>query len=265
MSAFLPAHRVEGDAAAPHVAFVLHGIFGSLRNWRGMAQHMVRRHPDWRLVLVDLRNHGDSVGAPPPHTLAACAQDLAHLAAHLGVTPEMVIGHSFGGKVALAYARDHGVARTWVLDAVPGISAPVTGEVEGVLRMLRSVPMPVARRDDVAVALRAAGFGDAIAQWMTTNLRPEGEGYVWRFDLDGIEEMLADYGRVDFVPWLRETGAAVDLVRAERSDRWTPETLRELDGLGPHVRVHLLRDAGHWVHVDNPSGLLDLLDTGFRA
>lgn len=264
---FVPAHRVEGDG--PRVAFVLHGIFGSLRNWRGMAQQLVRRHPAWRLVLVDLRNHGDSHGAPPPHTLDACADDLAHLAEHLRVRPELVIGHSFGGKVALAYTRDHGCAHTWVLDAVPGRADGVTGEVEGVLRMLRAVPLPVARRDDVAVAIRAAGFGDAIAQWMTTNLRPVDGGYTWRFDLDGIEEMLADYAREDFLPWLRTTDADVHLVRAERSDRWTPATVAELesaglDRLGPNVHPHLLRDAGHWVHVDNPAGLLQMLDEAFR-
>ena len=262
---FIPAHRIEGEAGAPHIAFVLHGIFGSLRNWRGMAQHMVRRHPDWRLVLVDLRNHGDSVGAPPPHTVAACADDLARLASQLGAPPELIIGHSFGGKVALAYARDHGPARTWVLDAVPGLSAPVAGEVEGVLRALRAVPVPVPRRDAVAHALKAGGFSEAIAQWMTTNLRPEGEGYLWRFDLDAIEEMLADYARVDFVPWLRATDAEVHLVRGARRDRWTPPALAELDGLPPNVHLHVLPDAGHWVHVDNPMGLLDLLDEGFAG
>ncbi|MFZ5482303.1 MAG: alpha/beta fold hydrolase [Myxococcota bacterium] len=253
---FVPAHRVEG--AGDRVAYVLHGIFGSLRNWRGMAAQLAARHPGWRFVLVDLRNHGDSHGAPPPHTLRACADDLARLP----FSPEVVVGHSFGGKVALAYARAHGVARTWVLDAVPGLAAPVAGEVEGVLAALRAIPLPVARRDDVARAL--APYGPAIAQWMTTNLRPEGDGYVWRFDLDAIEEMLADYAREDFTPWLRATSASVDLVRGARSDRWTPETLAELEGLGPNVRVHVLPDAGHWVHVDNPTGLLALLDDAFR-
>ena len=70
---FVPDHRVEGPADAPRTAFVLHGIYGSLRNWRGMATRMVERNPGWKVVLVDLRNHGDSAGAPPPHTVAAAA------------------------------------------------------------------------------------------------------------------------------------------------------------------------------------------------
>ena len=264
---FLPAHLVEGAPDAPRVAFVLHGILGSARNWRTFARELVRRHPAWRLVLVDLRNHGDSRGAPPPHTVEACAADLAALAAHLGLTPEAVVGHSFGGKVALAYARDHGAGlRTvWVLDAVPGPVDLEDGEVDRVVAGLRAIPMPVARRNDVHEALRAQGFSDAISAWMTTNLTPAPGGYAWRFDLDAIAEMLSSYERLDLWPWLNHTHLDVRIVRAERSDRWTPNELAPFETAPPNVKLVPLADAGHWVHVDNPEGLQALLADTFRA
>lgn len=56
-------------------------------------------------------------------------------------------------------------------------------------------------------------------------------------------------------------------MRAENSDRWDPDTVQQLeslasrkvDGAGGKVSVHVLPKSGHWVHVDNPKGLLDIV------
>ena len=41
----------------------------------------------------------------------------------------------------------------------------------------------------------------------------------------------------------------INLVRAERSDRWQPQVVAELAAVDESVRVHVLPNAGHWVHV----------------
>ena len=114
------------DVTATHTALVIHGILGSRRNWQSYVRRLLDAHPEWRFVLVDLRNHGDAPAASPPHTLHACADDLRRLMDHLGLRPDVVMGHSFGGKVALAYGEqypDH-VDEIWVLDATPGPRCP---------------------------------------------------------------------------------------------------------------------------------------------
>lgn len=61
------------------------------------------------MVLVDLRNHGKSAeieGLLPPHNLENAAKDLANLVKAEGWDwPDVVIGHSMGGKVALQFAQ----------------------------------------------------------------------------------------------------------------------------------------------------------------
>ncbi|MGM0574385.1 MAG: alpha/beta fold hydrolase [Myxococcota bacterium] len=275
---FLPAHLdVKAPKSTPErTAFVLHGILGSGRNWRSFCRRLARAHPAWRFVLVDHRNHGDSHGAPPPHTLDACADDLARLADDLGVTPEVVIGHSYGGKVALAYARAYpdDLRNAWVLDSP--VSArerdPGTSEIAHVLRELRDVPQPLEDREDVVGILTDKGFSKTLARWMTTNLRraDEGEGYVWRFDLDGVEEMLEHYFEEDFCGFLADLppGVVVDVVRAERSDRWSEAEVSWMEENsapdGP-VRFHTLEGAGHWLHVDAPDALAKLLGGALEA
>lgn len=64
---------------------------------------------DWRFVLVDLRNHGRSAeieGLSPPHDLVNAAKDVAELVTAKGWDwPDVVLGHSMGGKVALQFAE----------------------------------------------------------------------------------------------------------------------------------------------------------------
>jgi pimeloyl-ACP methyl ester carboxylesterase len=94
---FLLAHRIVEAAGADRAAYVLHGALGSGQNFGRFAARLAEARPDLEYVLVDLRNHGRSAGAPPPHTLESCARDVLRLADHLGKPVDTLIGHSFGG------------------------------------------------------------------------------------------------------------------------------------------------------------------------
>ncbi|KAL9173540.1 hypothetical protein ABFS82_03G121900 [Erythranthe guttata] len=111
----------------PPTAVLLHGILGSRKNWGTFAKRLAQEFPKWQFLLVDLRCHGDSASLKKrgPHTVASAALDVLKLLGSLKLTPRVVVGHSFGGKVALSMvdqvpkplARP---VRVWVLDATPG-------------------------------------------------------------------------------------------------------------------------------------------------
>jgi pimeloyl-ACP methyl ester carboxylesterase len=269
---FVPHYRLIEPKGADKLAFVLHGALGSGQNFSRFIQKLAEQRPAYRYALVDLRHHGQSTGAPPPNTLAACAGDLVALGRALGKAPDVLIGHSFGGKVVLEYARVAAaqpgaseLTQAWVLDAVPGAQASNEGsEIRRVIAAVRAVPVPAASRRDVVQHLtEVSGLSSGLAEWMTTNSRRDGDGYRWTFNLDAIEELMADYFRVDLWGYLGEPRERPDLhlVVAERSDRWTPELRARGRALPPSTRVtyHDLERSGHWVHVDNPEGLLALL------
>jgi esterase len=104
LTTFVPhSTPVTAPGATPsRWMLVLHGILGSGANWRSFARRLTAADPSLGLVLVDLRMHGQSQGAPSPHTLEATARDLFRLQEALALPVSGVIGHSFGGKVALA-------------------------------------------------------------------------------------------------------------------------------------------------------------------
>ena len=266
---FVPAHDVLGDVDTGPVAFLCHGILGSRRNWRSFARRLLDALPGWRVVLVDHRNHGESTVAPPPHTVEACAEDLEALAGHLGTPPRVIVGHSFGGKVALAAAarRPPGLEQVWSLDAIPAPVPPAlqagAGPLE-VIAVIRRVATPQPSRGALIAALQGQGLDAGVAQWLSTNLRRVDGGFDWSVDVDAAEAMIHDYFARDLWGPVEAADPAapdVEVVRAGRSDRWSPDILHRFDALPPGAvgRLHLLPDAGHWLHVDDPDGLLAIL------
>lgn len=244
--------------------FIAHGILGSAQNWRGFAARWAKTRPLTRFVLMDLRNHGRSGSAMAPNTVNACARDLFVLGEEVG-HPDILIGHSFGGKVVLSYLEvcsDQSPDQIWLLDSAVGdldVENHDLPEVLGVIRAIRQISLPLNRRQELVDKLVDAGFSEGLSRWMTTNLMSSDSGFVWRFHLDGIEEMIVDYFAKDLwhlveLPQFSE----IFVLRAMKSDRWTNQLVDRLkDSLANYVE---LEDAGHWVHVDNPDGLLSLLE-----
>ena len=72
---------------------LLHGLFGSARNFGAVQRALT---PRFRVISLDMRNHGDS-----PHALdmryPTLAADVQDTLASLGVGPAAVVGHSMGG------------------------------------------------------------------------------------------------------------------------------------------------------------------------
>ena len=252
-------------------AFVLHGILGSAKNWRGFGKALNAALPGWQLVAVDHRNHGDSPPCSAPHTLGAGVDDLVELMEAEDLWPEVIVGHSYGGKVALEAARRKlpGLRQVWVLDALPGaLPDEPDGELLSVMRAIEAVPVPLARRDEVRDHLRAAGLSDAIGRWMTTNLERQGGVYRWRFNLQAAREMVLDYLHTDLwapLETLDPAAPRVELVRAMDSARWTDADARRLLAMGPRTagRLWELEGAGHWLHVDRPEELIEMMVEGW--
>ena len=250
-------------AQPERTVYLVHGILGAGRNWRSFARRWADRRPDLRLVLVDQRNHGGAPPSLPPHDLAACAADLTSLAGEFGA-PDAVVGHSFGGKVALVWADLH-QRPVWVLDSPPGAEPHERSEgpdgVRRVLAALRAAPGAAVDRSELRAALAGAGLPEAIVTWLLSSTRRRADGHwEWMWNLDGVEAMIADYFAWDLWPVAERVGAT--LVRAGRSDRWTASDLSRAAAAAAAGRIQWreLPGAGHWLHVDDPDGLLDRLD-----
>jgi esterase len=248
----------DGAAARGRAVF-LHGILGQGANWRTTAQRLVRRDPSWSAVLVDLRLHGQSQGAPPPHSLGAAADDVRRLIDRLGAEGppvRAVVGHSFGGKVALA-VRDGAppdLVATAVFDASPSARPgaelqDLPGSVVSVIRVLATVPRRFERRDDLVTALAERGITQPVGKWLAMSLTPDAGGYVLPFDQASLEALLADYFEIDLWSAVErsELPGEITFYIAGRSDTVPAADRARLLALAPRVTTRIFPDADHWM------------------
>lgn len=245
------------EPSARRWLYVLHGINGTGRNWASFARRLVAARPEWGAVLVDLRLHGHSQGFEPPHTMGACVRDLVGLSAALGRPFDAVLGHSFGGKVALMMAAAPAPGQVWVVDATPGLRSP-DGPAARLLQTVRRHPGPFADRADAIARVEADGFAAHVARWLATNLVLGFDGYRWGFDPDEVEQLLTDYCRSDLWDVIETPAPAseIHVVRATWSDTLSEGDMRRVRAASLNGRVHGHELAGgHWLHVDNPDGL----------
>jgi len=265
--------------------YVLHGIFGAGRNWASIARRVVRARPEWGAVLVDLREHGRSMGLAPPHTLAAAAGDLEALVRAMGLPARAVLGHSFGGKVALLFAREHaleaGLRQLWIVDSLPAPVPSPRGSAWKMLALLRRTPGPFVTRAQAVAALQAQGVANGVAQWVSSNLQPlSGDaaphatggaaGHAgaaaplrWRLDLDAMEALLRDFFAADLWDVVESPpdDVRIHFLKAEGSDVMPEAVARRIEQAGrTNGRVDLYRlQGGHWLNADNPAGVEQLL------
>lgn len=242
---------------------VLHGFLGAGRNWSSFAHRLVDLRPDWEVSLVDLRLHGDSLDVAPPHSVARAAEDVIAIA-DAADRSVALLGHSFGGKVALA-ALDrlrHPPVQGWVIDSTPSVSAG-GGSASRMLERLESSPSDFPDRDSGVRWIMDGGFDEPTARWMATNLERSEEGFRWRLDPIGLRSLLDDFLATDAWSVLEDPprGTEIHVVRARSSTILSPtdvERLERIAARGEPVELHELK-GGHWLHIDNPDGLLDLL------
>ncbi|GMY07903.1 putative esterase/lipase [Fagus crenata] len=275
----------------PPTAVFLHGILGSRKNWGTFARRLAQEFPTWQFLLVDLRCHGDSASKKKrgPHTVASTALDVLKLVGQLRITPRVLVGHSFGGKVALSMVEQAAKplarpVKVWSLDATPGkVRSGGDGDDHPaeLISFLSTLPEEVSSKRDVVNALLQQGFSKDVAQWVVTNLRPtsspgsSSSSFSWAFDLKGIAEMYQSYEETNLWEIVEDVprGVHVNFLKAERSlHRWALEDLQRIHAAeeiaaeeGGGVEMHVLEDAGHWVHADNPDGLFRILSSSFKG
>ncbi|MBE2249588.1 MAG: alpha/beta hydrolase [Myxococcus sp.] len=261
---------VEAPGATPTRALVLlHGILGQGTNLRTLARRFVAARPSWQAVLVDLRAHGQSQGVEGDDTLFSAADDVAQTAKGLAVPVHAVLGHSFGGKVAMLLPdRLARLAHLVVLDSSPGQRTDFRGSelLMTVLGTLEAAPAVFPSREAFVSHLTQARIDTGIAQWLAMNLDREPTGLRFTLSLARIRALLASYFETDCWPVLErlavDAGPSFHLVIGARSRVFDAPDRERAVALAArsHGRCTVdVLETGHWVHVEDFEGTLRVL------
>ncbi len=255
--------------AAERSLLLLHGILGQGSNLRTLARRFVEARPGWQAVLVDLRAHGQSQTVEGDDTITSAADDVAETAKPLSAPVRAVLGHSFGGKVAMLLAeRLSGLEHLVILDSGPGQRTDLRGSelTMRVLSTLEDAPAVFATREAFVAHLGQAGIDKGIGQWLAMNLERDEAGFRFRLSLSRIRSLLASYFATDCWPLLErlavDDGPRFHLVIGARSKVFDVNERERAEVLvsrsSGRCTVDVLQ-TGHWVHVDDFEGTVRVL------
>jgi pimeloyl-ACP methyl ester carboxylesterase len=231
---------------------ILHGLFGSKRNWTSIARQLAKTH---RVFAVDLRNHGESPW-DSRHDYASLADDVASFVEEKVGGSATVIGHSMGGKAAMvvALARPDLVERLVAVDIPPAESI---GTQLAFIEAMRQVPLATLTRRTEVDALLAEVIPDrGIRSFLLTNVAAGPQGLSWMINLDTLaREFAVIRGFPDMAAAVPFAKPALFLIGG-RSEYVLPQHHAEIRRLFPAAEIAVIPEAGHWVHAEAPEAFL---------
>lgn len=245
---------------------ILHGLYGSSDNWMSIARNISNL---FTVYLPDLRNHGHSPHSEI-HDYESMSYDLFEFVKDLGLSKFFLAGHSMGGKTAISFTMKWPEMINGLL--IADIS-PFSGRLKqsaeykmhsSILRAILDTDLSgIATRKDIELSLSDRITSGRIRGLIMKNLqRTEGNGFTWKLNarvllrnLDGIMEDL----KIPHDLSSGITGFPVILIKGENSDYVQPEDIKEIIRLFPASEIKIIKNAGHWLHADNPGDVSESL------
>lgn len=236
-------HRVQGEGAP---LIILHGLFGSMSNWRSLATIFSRQ---FQVITIDLPNHGHS----PPKTIfdyPSLAKDLIDFMDDQGIDTAALLGHSLGGKIAMQCALDFPkrITHLLVADIAPRAYAP---EHLLIFKALSDLNISAYKnRLEIDEALSSQIPNPETRQFLLMNLEKNKEGYSWRINLNNLEQNYQNIcaevvGKSVYLrPSLFIKGEASSYIRGDDEigiKKWFPK-----------AEIVSIPKSGHWLQAEAP-------------
>lgn len=237
---------------------ILHGLFGSSRNWMTISKKLAQHHT---VYALDMRNHGESPH-DPRMTYPEMTQDVIEFLDAQKLDSVNIIGHSMGGKTAmwLALNQPQRIQKMIVVDIAP---VNYAHSFDDILYALQAVPLSeIKSRKDAESHMSRTITDLGLRQFLLQNLLLRDGYFCWRVNLDAIALALPDVVGYPDTAGMQPYPKPCLFIGGAQSDYITPRTQEAIEALFPAAHIDILPGAGHWPHVEQAQDFMALV-TGF--
>jgi len=236
---------------------------GSGANWRKIISGLSGD----RVLVYDQRGHGRSWQPEAGYSSDDYADDLHKILLELGWDHVFLVGHSMGGRNALAFADRFSsfLAGLVIEDIGPD---PNPEAVAYYRNLLDLVPTPFATRNVAKSFFQtewphlpvAAENPVTLGQYFYSNLDEKEDGTLdWRFSRSGILASVSQGRAKDMWRELRNLSIPTLVVRGANSRELKPDVFARMAVANPRVQSAVISNAGHWIHADQPQEFLRII------
>lgn len=239
--------------------FILHGLFGSSDNWATIAKKL---SDTFTVYLPDARNHGQSPHSDI-HDYESMRDDLHELVTGLSIERFFLAGHSMGGKTAISFALRWPEMLEGLL--VADIS-PFKGDDDEraeykhhlkILQAIRSIDLSrIKSRSEAEEELNKWDLPSNVTGFVLKNLqREKANEFRWKINagslLKNLGKIMKPVDRSNLYSY-QVTGFPVIFLKGEKSEYLPAEDFADIRKIFPAAEFVVVKDAGHWLHSDNP-------------
>lgn len=260
LSRFVEAGRVrwhvQEEGEGP-VILLLHGTGASTHSWRSLWPLLL---PHGRLIAMDLPGHGFT-SRPADLSLNGMAEAVGGLVQALGVSPDVVIGHSAGAAVAARMALDGGVAPRLLvgiggaLEPFPGAAAFLFPQLAKLLFLNPLAPQlftMTAGMPGEAKRFLARSTGSRID---AETARLYGRLFRNRAHVASTLGMMASWDLVPLARDIPRLSPALLLLHGSEDKAVPPRVSQEVAARAGAGRALILPGLGHLPHEEDPAAV----------
>lgn len=252
----LTLHYWDWESNGPTL-IMLHQSSGFGRVWDWVAQEL---HPDYRILALDQRGHGDSDKPAGGYSGQDYASDLEGFMDALGIQRCVLVGNSLGVRVGIIYTAQH-PERVSHLVLVGGPHYAFLFEGEDLdwwknrAQEMRTGPRRFPSAAEAMQALHAArpSFSqEALEHVIRYNMNHYPDGSVeWKYDPVHVAEGL-EHVPDNLVPYITQLTCPILALRAEKSWELTPERMPKVEALFPTARWVTITGAVYTLQLEKP-------------
>lgn len=252
---------VAREAGDGPVLILLHGLFGSSRNWVSVQKQLAA---NYHVVSVDLRNHGASAWSEQMD-YDVMAEDVVRFIEDRGYDPVSVLGHSMGGKVAmtLALRRPELLNNLIVADIAPVVYQPHYADYIDAMLALDLTRLE--RRGDADRALAPTIASAGVRAFLLQNLVQTNGEWSWRINLPVLASCLTALGEFPVAGEGKQWAGRVMFIRGGNSQYILPAHAEQIKRFFPNASQQTIANAGHWLHAEQPAQFITLVNQFLQA
>ena len=231
---------------------ILHGFLGMGDNWKTLGNRFAEQY---EVHLIDQRNHGRSFHADE-FNYEVLADDLLNYMNHHKLDKVNLLGHSMGGKTAMLFAVNHPekVNKLLVADIGPKYYSAHHEDILNGLKAIDFSKMTSRKEIEEVLSNFIPEFG--IRQFLLKNVyRETKEQLAFRFNLQSLTDNYDEVG-VSLPPLTQFDGETLFL-RGENSGYITESDKDLITTHFAKSEVVTVKNAGHWLHAENPDDFYD--------
>ena len=242
--------------------FIFHGLYGRGKNWQSFAKKMSENEKTI-VVTVDLRNHGGNI-FKENMSYTLMMEDIFHLFNYLKIKKTNLLGHSMGGKLAMLITllRPNYINKLIIADIAP---INYINDNQNIIDALLNLDLTLVRNRNHADELLSNEIQQKfLRSFLLQNIKLSDGKYKWSINLTSIKNTMNNLRSFPKIDKNNKVDTKSLCIYGQKSDYVNENHFQIFKNYFSNILFHKIKNAGHFLHIENPNEFYEVSKNFFK-